>query len=208
VSPADVLAKLRPPAPAGEDRARRPARATAASAAAAARVPAPGAPAADRPVEIADAVRIVAWLSLSAGTIHAIAMIDHFSHWWLYGVFFLVLTYGQILWGVALLRKPASDRSLKIGALANLAICWVWLYSRTIGVPIGPEGGSPEPVGVGDVAATLDQLVLAAYVALILRPELRTVRGLRTLIGVHRVRFAMMLCSVGVFAAMLGGHPH
>jgi hypothetical protein len=45
-------------------------------------------------------------------------------------------------------------------------------------------------------------------VALILRPDLRTVRGLRTLLGVHRIRLAMMLCSVGVFAAMIGGHSH
>ena len=158
---------------------------------------------------IADAVRIVAWLSLSAGTIHAIAMVDHFTHWWLYGVFFLVLD----VWPDPLGRRAAAQARVGpqpagSGRCANLAICGVWLFSRTIGMPIGPEGGSPEPVGVADVAATLDQLVLAAYVALILRPDLRTIRGLRTLIGVHRIRLAMMLCSVGVFAAMIGGHSH
>jgi hypothetical protein len=135
-------------------------------------------------------------------------MVDHFAHWWLYGVFFLVLTYGQVLWGVALLRRPVSERSLRLGAIANLAIVGVWLFSRTIGVPIGPEAGSAEPVGVMDAAATLDQLLLVAYVGLILRPELRTVRGLRSLIGVHRIRLGMMVCSVSVFAAMLGGHAH
>jgi hypothetical protein len=207
MTPSDGIAKLPPAPPArGEEAPRSLSGAAAAGPELRAGTP-PGAPA-DRPAVIADAVKIVAWLSLSAGAIHAIAMIEHFSHWWLYGVFFLVLTYGQILWGVQLLRKPTSDRSLKIGALANLAICMVWLVSRTIGIPIGPESGSPESVGVADVAATLDQLVLAAYVALILRPDLRTVRGLRTLLGVHRIRLAMMLCSVGVFAAMIGGHSH
>ena len=60
-----------------------------------------------------------------------------------------------------------------------------------------------------DVAATVDQLVLVAYVAVILRPDLRTVRGLRALLGVHRIRIGMMLCSASVFAALLGGgHAH
>ena len=59
-----------------------------------------------------------------------------------------------------------------------------------------------------DVAATLDQLILVAYVALIVRPALRAVRGLRTLLGAHRIRIGMMLCSASFFAALLGGHAH
>jgi hypothetical protein len=105
---------------------------------------------------VADAMRIVAVLSLAAGAIHAIAMVDHFAHYWLYGVFFLAVTYGQVLWGVALLRGRVGDRGLALGAYANLAIVGVWLFSRTLGVPIGPQD-TPEPVGVMDVAATLDQ---------------------------------------------------
>jgi hypothetical protein len=163
----------------------------------------------ERPVPLTDAVKIVAWLSITAGAIHAIAMIDHFSHWWLYGAFFLVLTYGQVLWGAGLLRTPPADRNLVLGAAANLAIVAVWLFSRTIGIPIGPDGGRPEAVGVMDVAATLDQLVLAAYVALVVRPDLRSVRAIKGLIGVHRVRIGMMLCSASFFVALLGGgHKH
>jgi hypothetical protein len=161
-----------------------------------------------RPHAIADAVRVVAWLSIAAGAIHAIATIDHFSHWWLYGFFFLALTYGQVLWGIALLRNPVSDRNLTHGAIANLAIVAVWLCSRTLGVPIGPDGGRTEAVGVMDVAATLDQLVLAVMIAMIVRPHLRTTRGLRVLIGAHRMRIGMMLASASVFAGMLGGHHH
>jgi hypothetical protein len=164
-------------------------------------------PAARSP-EIADAVRMVAGLSIAAGLIHAIAMIDHFTHWWAYGVFFLVLTYGQVLWGIGLLRRPADDHALRIGAIANLAIVAVWVYSRTIGLPLGPDAGNPEAVGAMDVAATLDQLVLAAYVAAIVRPQLRGARGFKTLIGRHRVRIGIALGSASVFAAMLGGHHH
>ncbi len=196
MTPADAPLELRGPASSGGPGIR-------AAHGAPARTVAP-----ERPAAAVDAVKIVAWLSITAGAIHAIAMVDHFTHWWLYGAFFLALTYGQVLWGDALLRKPASDRNLMRGAIANLAIVAVWVYSRAIGVPIGPETGSPEPIGSMDVAATLDQLILAAYVALIVRPDLRAVRGLRTLIGVHRIRIGMMLCSATFFAAALGGHAH
>lgn len=160
-----------------------------------------------RAAQFADALRIAAWLSIAAGLIHAIAMIDHFSHYWLFGVFFLVLTYGQVLWGIALLRGRATDRMLRSGALANLAIVAIWLVSRTAGLPFGPNAGDPEAVGPMDVAATLDQLVLVSYVALLLVPKLRD-GGLRALIGRHRMRCGIMLCSASVFTAMLGGHQH
>jgi hypothetical protein len=173
-----------------------------------ARPAAPAAPEATSAAALADAARIVAGLSLAAGAIHAIAMVDHFTHYWLYGVFFLVVTYGQVLWGVALLRERVGERGLALGAYANLAIVAVWLASRTIGVPIGPDAGSREAVGVMDVAATLDQLVLVAYVAAILRPRLRGARGFRALLGRHRVRIGMMLGSASFFASLLGAHHH
>lgn len=162
----------------------------------------------ERPAVIADAARIVAWLSIAAGLIHAVAMVDHFAHYWAYGVFFLALTYGQVLWGAGLLRRTVDDRTLKIGALANLAIVAVWLWSRTIGVPIGPEAPGTEPVGTMDVAATLAQLALVAYVAVIVRPDLRVRRGLRALIGPHRIRIGMAISSACFFAGLLGGHHH
>ncbi|HEV7808402.1 MAG TPA: hypothetical protein VGO80_21525 [Solirubrobacteraceae bacterium] len=160
-----------------------------------------------RSAQLADALRIAGWLSIAAGLIHAIAMIDHFSHYWLFGVFFLVLTYGQVLWGIALLRGRATDRMLRLGAVANLAIVAIWLVSRTAGLPFGPQAGDPEPIGPMDVAATLDQLVLVAYVAVLRVPKLRD-GGLRALIGRHRMRFGIMLCSASVFTALLGGHQH
>lgn len=160
-----------------------------------------------RRLQLADALRIAGFLSVAAGLIHAIAMIDHLSHFWLFGVFFLVLTYGQVLWGIALLRGRATDRRLRLGALANLAIVAIWLVTRTLGVPIGPDAGDREPIGPMDVAAMLDQLVLVAYVGLLLRPALRDGR-LRVLLGSHRIRFGIMLCSASVFLALLGGHRH
>jgi hypothetical protein len=177
----------------------------------AAAAPAPGraaAPAPGRSADVTDAIRIVAGLSIVAGLIHAVAMIEHFSHYWLYGVFFLVLTYGQVLWGMALLRRPVGVRALRAGAIANVAIVAVWVISRTVGVPVGPDAGRPEAVGAMDVAATLDQLVLAAYVAAIVSPRLRAGRGFRALMGCHRMRIGIAIGSATLFAALLGGHHH
>ena len=176
--------------------------------------PAPGtrtgaAPAAPRDTAAgADAVRLAAWVSIAAGAIHAIAAIDHFSHYWLYGAVFLVLTYGQVLWGMALLRGRVQRRGLAAALIANVAIVVLWGLTRTIGVPLGPEAGSTEPVGAMDIAVTVDELVLVAYLVAILRPDLRARRGLRLLLGAHRVRFGVMLCSASFFAALLGGHAH
>lgn len=157
---------------------------------------------------LGEGIRAAAGVSIAAGIVHAVATIDHFTHYWLYGVFFLVVTYGQVTWGAALWRGRLSARALRLGAHANLAIIAVWVLSRTVGVPFGPYTWDAEPIGLADGAATMDQLVLVAYVALILRPQLRVVRGLRVLLGVHRVRIGMMLCSASVFAGMLGGHQH
>ncbi|MEY2516113.1 MAG: hypothetical protein QOJ89_3471 [bacterium] len=166
------------------------------------------APATQRGPVIADAVRIVAGLSIAAGLIHAVAMVDHFGHWWAYGAFFMVLTYGQVLWGVALLRGHAGDRALIAGALANAAIIAVWVLSRTVGIAVGPDAGSPEPLGTMDIATALVELGLIAYAVAIVRPSIRGLRGFRALLGVHRIRFAMMLGSASFFAALLGGHQH
>lgn len=165
---------------------------------------APAAPAS----ALSDALKIAAWLSIAAGLIHAVAMVDHFAHYWLYGVFFLGLTYGQVLWGVGVLRKLPTERSLKLAAIANLAICCVWLVSRTTGIPVGKYAWQPEAIGSPDVAATLDQILLAAYIYALLRPDLRAVRGFKMLLGRHRIRIGMAVCSATVFAALMGSHHH
>ena len=157
---------------------------------------------------LGECIRIAAGLSLAAGVIHGIATVDHFSHYWVYGVFFMLATYGQVLWGVALWRNRATARTLTIGAYANLAIVATWLLSRTLGIPFGPYAFDAEPIGFADAAATIDELLIAAYVAVILHPRLRRVRGLRVLHGPFRVHIAMMMCTVSVFAWMLGGHQH
>ena len=55
-----------------------------------------------------------------------------------------------------------SRRLLLAGAIGNLAIASVWLVSRTVGLPLGPEAWEPEAIHVADIVATLDEVASAA----------------------------------------------
>jgi hypothetical protein len=84
-----------------------------------------------------------------------------------------------------------------VGALGNGAVAAVWIASRTTGLPIGPDAGEPEPLGVKDVLATADELVCAAIVALLLAGA--AVRWL--------IPSAWMLTAASLVGAILpGGH--
>jgi len=151
---------------------------------------------------------IVAALAAAAGAIHAVAMVDHFDHYWLYGAFFLVVTYAQILWGIWVYRHPQDRRALVAGAVGSLVVVAVWVVSRTVGVPVGPDAWEAESIGAMDLVATIDQVVLAAFVVAIVAPSSRLGARLRWLAGAHAVRIGIMLCSASVFSMLLGSHSH
>jgi hypothetical protein len=75
-------------------------------------------------------------------------------------VFFLVLTVVQVGYAAAVLIRP-SVPLLKAGALASLAVVALWIVSRTVGVPIGPEPGEAEAVGTYDLLATISEALAA-----------------------------------------------
>ena len=110
---------------------------------------------------------------------------------------------------LAAAQGPRRTATLDVGALANLAILALWLFTRTI-VRSARPGGRVARAGRASWTSPslLDEVVLVAYVALIVRPAVRAVRGLRVLLGPHRIRLGMMLCSASFFAALLGGHGH
>ena len=49
-----------------------------------------------------------------------------------------------------------------LAVAANLGVVVVWVFSRTTGLPIGPDAGQPEAVGVADVTATAFEIALVA----------------------------------------------
>jgi hypothetical protein len=165
------------------------------------RIPVPG-------HELSPRMKLIIGLSAVAGLIHARAMIDHMSHYWLFGVFFGVLTYAQVLLAVQLYRKPTDLRWLMPAAIGSLAVVGIWLVSRSVGLPIGPWAGRPEPFGISDVAASLDELLLAAVVVAMLRPDRWIAARLLWLNGGNCQRITTMLIGFSLIAALVGKHTH
>lgn len=110
-------------------------------------------------------VRLVAVAGLlGAAAIHAAVMPEHFSEWAAAGAFFLLLVIAETAAAVALLltgrRAPGSDRALMwLTAAVSIGPLLIWLGSRTVGLPIGPQSSRPEAVGIPDLAACLLEVV-------------------------------------------------
>jgi hypothetical protein len=127
-----------------------------------------GVPATARPYLLA----ALASLSAAAAAIHFAVVFEHFTEDTLYGVFFLVLAWAQLIWPAVLLWRP-SRLWLWLGLTGNAAVLAVYVASRTVGLPFGPDLLHPEPVGALDVmSCVLELALIAGCAALIWRPSL------------------------------------
>lgn len=101
----------------------------------------------------------LATLSLGAGAIHFAVISAHFAEYWVFGVFFAVLAWYQAIWALLYALRP--HRMLALTALlVNAGTVALWLWTRTVGVPIGPTAGELEPIGAPDVAATIFEVAI------------------------------------------------
>lgn len=107
-----------------------------------------------------DALLHLAALSIVAGSIHAVAAPSHLAETWTHGGFFVALAAFQLGWGVLIYSRP-SPRGLRAGIAVNVAVIALWIASRTVGVPFGPEAWHPEAPGTLDVAATTTEAMIA-----------------------------------------------
>ena len=114
----------------------------------------------------------LASLSVGAAAIHFAVVFEHFAEYTLYGVFFLVISWAQIIWPVILLWRP-SRLWLWLGIAGNAAVIAVYVASRTAGLPFGPDLHSAESVGALDVVScVLEFGLIAVCAALLWRPSL------------------------------------
>ncbi len=113
---------------------------------------------------------IGALCTAGAAAIHFAVTQQHFEEWWGFGIFFFVAGWVQLLWAAVAVRV-SSRRLLLIGFVGNLGVVVLWVLSRTVGLPFGPEPGEVESVGLSDLVATGFEVVGATCcLALLLVP--------------------------------------
>jgi hypothetical protein len=126
------------------------------------------APATVRPYLLAG----LAAFSVGAAAIHFAVVFEHFAEYTLYGVFFLVISWAQVIWPAVLLWRP-SRLWLWLGIAGNYVVIAVYVVSRTAGIPFGPNLHNPESVGALDVVScVLEFGLIAGCAALLWRPSL------------------------------------
>ena len=114
----------------------------------------------------------LAALSVGAAAIHFAVVFEHFVEYTLYGVFFLVISWAQLIWPAVLLWRP-SRLWLWLGIAGNAIIIAVYVASRTVGLPFGPDLHNTESVGALDVVScALEFLLIVGCAALLWRPSL------------------------------------
>jgi hypothetical protein len=114
----------------------------------------------------------LAALSVGAAAIHFAVVFEHFAEYTLYGVFFLVISWAQLIWPVVLLWRP-SRLWLWLGIAGNAIVLAVYVASRTVGLPFGPDLHNAESVGGLDiVSCVLEFALIAGCAALLWRPSL------------------------------------
>src|SRR5215472_16660988 len=114
----------------------------------------------------------LAALSAGAAAIHFAVVFEHFADYALYGVFFLVISWAQLIWPAVLLWRP-SRLWLWLGIAGNAIVIAVYVASRTIGLTFGPDLHNAESVGALDVAScVLEFGLIVGCAALLWRPSI------------------------------------
>lgn len=103
-------------------------------------------------------------LLAGAALIHAAVMRAHLDHWRPESMFFLVLTMAEAYLAVGLLLWDSWGLYMATIAL-NLATAAIWLWSRTVGLPIGPDAFHAESIGALDAICTAFELGACVLVA-------------------------------------------
>jgi hypothetical protein len=117
-------------------------------------------------------IYLCAGASVGAASVHIAVTPEHFSESWLYGVFFVGASVVQLALALWLLARP-SRSLIRAAVISNAGLVLLWLLSRSVGIPLGPEQGVVEPVGVLDLMAVgCELMLLTAGWPLLRRPVL------------------------------------
>ncbi len=165
----------------------------------------------------------MAALSAGAAAIHFAVTFEHFSEYSLYGVFFLVLAWAQLVWPVVLIALPARRLSVRwlsvrwlsvwlwLGIAGNAGVLVVYFASRSVGLPIGPDTKTTEAWGGLDLVCAIEEILLVVIAAVVLaRPGLlgRPVRlrgQMRSLAGLLAAPVVVIAATAAVMTPAWAG---
>jgi hypothetical protein len=155
--------------------------------------------------------RLTAAATASAGAaaIHFAVISEHLDEYWLFGLFFFVSGAAQLAWAIIVVLRPLRVLVL-LGLLGNAAIIVLWIVSRTGGLPLGPDAGSPEPIAIVDVVASiLEGLVVASSAWYLGRPANRPGgQGLQARAASAVPILIAALVALALVASGPHGHSH
>jgi predicted branched-subunit amino acid permease len=158
-------------------------------------------------------------LSLGAAAIHLAAGPSHVEELGDLGLGFYWAALFQAAWAAAYAARsgtPRSSRSLAwIGIAGSLAISSAWVWSRTLGLPVGPEAWRPEAIGIPDAVATTFQVLLAGWLAWELAfvtrsstPARRLRSGSAAMVAGVPIIGIVFLATTLAVAGVAAGHDH
>lgn len=102
--------------------------------------------------------------------IHLAVVPEHLAEWPAAAVFFVALSVVELGFAVAVVRGTGRGLFIAGGAI-SVASAALWLASRTVGLPIGPEAFAPEAIAPPDIFATaLEALAAAVFIRLAVQP--------------------------------------
>lgn len=112
-------------------------------------------------------IQILAGSLFVTGVLHLSVVREHFAEYALFGWFFLGLAAVQLSSAALLWRRP-TRRLMTAALVGNAAVVLLWAQTRFVALPLGPEAGSTESVGLLDAATTGLELVAVVLAAVVL----------------------------------------
>jgi hypothetical protein len=92
------------------------------------------------------------------------------------------------------LARVRPRTALRAAAAISVAPLLVWLYSRTAGLPFGPEAGIPENAGVPDILACLLEVGSLLAATALLRSTRWLARRSPASSHVHGLAVVALIC--------------
>jgi hypothetical protein len=168
------------------------------------RRPTPAPPATADPARIrAEYAWLAAGLAIASATIHLSVAPAHLREYRPFGVMFVIAATIQLGLSFQALRSR-SERVLRALFSCSLLIVIGWLWSRTIGFPLGPTPWVAEQIRPVDLTAAADELLTCALIAAFLRPPKR--QALRWVLIAGETAGLVAIVASFVLVASGAGH--